>query len=77
MISLFVLLAVAGGGIRLGLNWAVRRKFGLHLSLPPIVAMLLVLLVALPEIVSPLSIKPPLGLVLGLILPDLLVRRVW
>lgn len=77
MISLFVLLAVAGGGIRLGLNWAVRRKFGLHLSLPPIVAMLLVLLVALPEIVSPLSIKPPLGLVLGLILPDLLLRRVW
>ena len=77
MISLFVLRAVAGGGIRLGLNWAVRRKFGLHLSLPPIVAMLLVLLVALPEIVSPLSIKPPLGLVLGLILPDLLLRRVW
>lgn len=77
MISLFVLLAVAGGGIRLGLNWAVWRKFGLHLSLPPVVAMLLVLLVALPEIVSPLSIKPPLGLVLGLILPDLLLRRVW
>lgn len=77
MISLFVLLAVAGGGIRLGLSWVLRRKFGLHLSLPPVVAMLLVLLVALPEIVSPLSIKPPLGLVLGLILPDLLLRRVW
>ena len=77
MISLFVLLALAGGGIRLCLNWAVRRKFGLQLSLPPIVALALVLLAAVPEILSPLSIRPPLGLVLGLVLPDLLLRRVW
>ena len=77
MISLFVLLTVAGGGIRLGLNWVLRRRFGLHLSIPPLLALLLVGLAALPEIVSPLSIKPPLGLVLGLILPDLLLRRVW
>ena len=77
MITVFVLLALAGGGIRLGLNWAVRRKFGLHLSLPPILAVALVLLVALPDPISPLSIRPPLGLVLGLVLPDLLLRRAW
>lgn len=77
MISLFVLLALTGGGIRLALNWALRRRFGLHLSLPPLLAFLLIGLAALPEIISPLSIRPPLGLVLGLVLPDLLLRRVW
>ena len=56
MISIFVLVTVVGCVCRLGLNWVLRRKLGVSLGLPPILA---------------------LGLVLGLLLPDLLLRRAW
>ena len=77
MISLFALLALAGGVCRLGLNWVLRRKLGVSLGLPPILALALVILAGLPDILSPVSINLPLGLVLGLLLPDLLLRRAW
>ena len=68
MISTFVLLTVLGGVCRLGLNWILRRKLGVYLGLPPILALALVILTGLPDILSPVSIKLPLGLVLGLLL---------
>ena len=77
MIPTFVLLAAAGGGLRLALNVAVRRKLGLSLGVPPILALALIILTGLPDILSPVSINLPLGLVLGLLLPDLLLRRAW
>ena len=77
MISTFVLLTVVGGVWRLGLNWVLQRKLGVSLGLPPILALALVVLTGLPDILSPISIKLPLGLVLGLLLPDLLLRRAW
>jgi hypothetical protein len=77
MISLFALLALAGGVCRLALNWVLRRKLGVSLGLPPILALALIILTGLPDILSPVSINLPLGLVLGLLLPDLLLRRVW
>ena len=76
MISTFVLLTAAGGVCRLGLNWVLRRKLGVSLGLP-ILALALVILTGLPDILSPVSINLPLGLVLGLLLPDLLLRRAW
>ena len=66
-----------GGVCRLGLNWVLRRKLGVSLGLPPILALALVILTGLPDILSPVSINLPLGLVLGLLLPDILLRRVW
>ena len=77
MISTFVLLTAVGGVCRLGLNWVVRRKLGVSLGLPPILALVLIILTGLPDILSPVSINLPLGLVFGLLLPDLLLRRVW
>ena len=77
MISTFVLLTFVGGLCRLGLNWVVRRKLGVSLGLPPILALALIILTGLPDILSPVSINLPLGLVFGLLLPDLLLRRVW
>ena len=77
MISTFVLLTVVGGVCRLGLNWVLRRKLGVSLGLPPILALAVIGLTALPDIISPIDINLPLGLVLGLLLPDLLLRRVW
>ena len=73
MISTFVLLTVVGGVCRLGLNWVLRRKLGMSVGLPPILALVLVILTGLPDILSPVSINLPLGL----LLPDLLLRRAW
>ena len=73
MVSTFVLLTFVGGVCRLGLNWVLRRKLGL----PPILALALVVLTGLPDILSPVSINLPLGLVLGLLLPDLVLQRAW
>ena len=77
MISTFVLLTVVGGVCRLGLNWVLRRKPGVSLGLPSILALALIILTGLPDILSPVSINLPFCLVLGLLLPDLLLRRAW
>ena len=77
MISTFVLLTAVGGVCRLGLNWVVRRNLGVSLGLPPILALAVIILTGLPDILSPVSINLPLDLVLGLLLPDLPLRRAW
>ena len=77
MISTFVLRTFVGGLFRLGLNRVLRLKLGMSLGLPPILALALVILTGLPDILSPGSINLPLGSVLGLIPPDLLLRRAW
>ena len=77
MISTFVLLTVVGGVSRLGLNGVPLRKLGMSFGLPPILALAVIILTGLPDILCPVSINLPLGLVLGLLLPDLLLRRAW
>ena len=77
MIPTFVLLAAAGGGLRLALNYAVRRKLGVAIGLPPVLALAVIVFIALPDIITPIDINLPLGLVVGLLLPDLLLRRIW
>jgi hypothetical protein len=75
MIPTFVLLASAGGLFRLGLNIGLRRKLGVSLALPPVLALAILLLTILPDMITPIDINLPLGLVVGLLLPDLLLRR--
>jgi hypothetical protein len=77
MISLFALLALAGGICRLALNWGLRHQFGVSLALPPALALGILGLAALPDMITPININLPLGLVAGLLLPDLLLRRGW
>ena len=77
MIPTFVLLALAGGVLRVALNYAVRRKLGVAIALPPVLALAVLLLAVLPDIITPIDINLPLGLVVGLLLPDLLLRRAW
>ena len=77
MISTFVLLAIVGGVCRLGLNWVLRRKLGVSLALPSALALGILGLAALPDMITPININLPLGLVAGLLLPDLLLRRGW
>ena len=77
MMTIFMLLALAGGALRVALNWVLRRYFGLSLSFPQGLAGVLLLLAVLPDIITPIDINLPLGLVVGLLLPDLLLRRAW
>ena len=77
MLTLFMLLAAAGGALRVALNYAVRRKLGVAIALPPVLALAVLLLAVLPDIITPIDINLPLGLVVGLLLPDLLLRRAW
>ena len=48
MIPTFVLLAVAGGALRVALNYAVRRKLGVAIGLPPLLALAVLVLAVLP-----------------------------
>jgi hypothetical protein len=75
MMTLFLLLAVAGGLLRLGLGLVLLQRTGTVLACPPILALGIVLLAALPEILSPIPFPLPFSLTLGFLLPDLLLRR--
>ena len=77
MIPTFVLLTAVGGGLRLALNSAVRRKLGLALGLPPVLALIILIFAVLPDMITPIDVNLPLGFVVGLLLPDLLLRRIW
>ena len=71
----FTLLVVASGLTRLVLNALVSRRFNLRLSVPQALAGALVVLAGLPTIVKPLPWPLPPSVTLGLLLPDLLLRR--
>jgi hypothetical protein len=63
MLTLFMLLAAAGGILRLALAWLLKQRWAL------------VVLSGLPEFIKPIPFPVPLGLTIGLLLPDLLLRR--
>ena len=75
MFTTFTALALAGGGLRLVLQWQLKRRWGISLAVPQILAGALVVLAGLPSFLQPLPFPVPLGLTLGLLLPDLLLRR--
>ena len=71
MLTLFILLAAAGGILRLALAWLLKQRWGVSIGVPQALAGTLVVLAGLPEFIKPV----PLGLTIGLLLPDLLLRR--
>lgn len=75
MFTGFTLLVVASGLTRLGLNALVSRRSNMRLSFPQTLAGALVVLAGLPPIMRPLPWPLPLSVTLGLLLPDLLLRR--
>ena len=75
MLTTFTLLVVMGGALRLALGWGLHRRYQLDLSVPQALAGVLVMLAGLPDILRPFPFPVPLGLTLGLLLPDLLLRR--
>ena len=75
MFTTFTALALAGGALRLVLQWQLKRRWGISLAVPQILAGAIVVLAGLPSFLQPLPFPVPLGLTLGLLLPDLLLRR--
>jgi len=68
-------LALVGGALRLVLQWQLRKRWGISLAVPQVLAGALVVLAGLPEFIKPLPFPIPLSLTLGLLLPDLFLRR--
>ena len=75
MLTLFLLLAAAGGVLRLALQWQLKKRYGITIGIPRALAGALVVLAGLPDFLKPILFPVPLGLTIGLLLPDLLVRR--
>lgn len=75
MFTTFTALVLAGGVLRLVLEWQLKRRWDISLAVPQALAGALVVLAGLPEFLKPLPFPVPLSLTLGLLLPDLLLRR--
>ncbi len=75
MLTVFVLLIVLGGVVRLALEWQLKKHWGITIGVPQALAGALVVLAGLPEMLRPFPFPVPLGLLIGLLLPDLLLRR--
>ena len=75
MFTTFTALALAGGALRLVLQWQLRKRWDISLAVPQVLAGALVVLAGLPEFLKPFPFPIPPSLTLGLLLPDLLLRR--
>ena len=75
MFTTFTALALAGGVLRLVLQWQLRKRWDISLAVPQVLAGALVVLAGLPEFIKPFPFPVPLGLTLGLLLPDLIMTR--
>ena len=75
MFTTFTALALAGGTLRLVLQWQLRKRWDISLAVPQVLAGGLVVLAGLPSMLQPFPFPIPLSLTLGLLLPDLLLRR--
>ena len=75
MLTTFTLLLAAGAGCRLALSLTLRRRYNLSLQIPQTIVVGLLVVACLPSWASPLAIPLPLGFIVGVVLPDLFVRR--
>ena len=76
MLTLFLLFAISGGVLRLALQWGVCKCWGITIGVPQALAGALVVLAGLREFLRPFPFPVLLGITIGLLLPDLLVRRI-
>lgn len=76
MLTTFTLLTAAGVSFRLASAWVLRRRYDLRLTIPDVLAVVLLVMAGLPGWLSPVPFPLPFSFTLGVVLPDLLVRRV-
>ena len=75
MFMTFTALALAGCALRLVLQWQLKKRWDISLAVPQVLAGTLMVLAGLPSMLQPFPFPVPLSLTLGLLLPDLLLRR--
>lgn len=75
MFATFTLLIAAGIGFRLSLAWGLQRHYDLRLTIPQVLAVVLLVLAGLPDWLRPIPFPLPFSFTLGAVLPDLLIRR--
>ena len=75
MITLFILLITVSGLFRFVLDWFLKKHCGVRLGIPQILASPLIILAALPAILKPIQFPIPLSITIGLLLPELVLRR--
>ncbi|NIZ63492.1 hypothetical protein DL239_21275 [Sedimentitalea sp. CY04] len=75
MLTSFPLLAAVGLALRCALNWGLSNRWGLSLTVPQILAGALIVLAGLPDLLKPFAYPLPLSFTLGVVLPDLFLRR--
>lgn len=75
MFTPFLLLLAAGVGFRLTLSWILRKTFSLDFAIPQALAGAVLVLACLPSWLQPIPLPLPLGVTLGMVLPDLLLTR--
>ena len=75
MLTSLTSLAIAGGALRLALNCQLKKRWAISLTVPQALAGALIVLAGLPEFLKPIPFPIPVGLILGLLLPDLFLRR--
>ena len=75
MLTSLTSLAIAGGALRLALNWQLKKRWAVSLAVPQALALALIGLALLPDILKPLPFPIPVGLTLGLVMPDLFLQR--
>ncbi|WP_181893406.1 hypothetical protein [Falsiruegeria mediterranea] len=76
MFATYTLLMATGVGFRLALAWGLRRRYDLRLTIPEVLAVVLLVLAGLPDWLQPIPFPLPFSFTLGAVLPDLLMRRV-
>lgn len=75
MLTSLTSLAMAGGVLRLFLQWQIKKRWAVSLAVPQALAGALVVFAGLPEFLQPIPFPIPIGLAIGLLLPDLFLRR--
>ena len=59
MFTTFTALALAGGALRLVLQWQLRKRWDISLAVPQVLAGALVVLAGLPSILQALPLSSP------------------
>lgn len=76
MLTTFTLLTAAGVSFRLASAWGLRKRYNLRLTIPEVLAVVLLVLAGLPDWLRPIPFPLPYSFTLGAVLPDLLIRKV-
>lgn len=59
MLTTFTLLTAAGVGFRLALAWGLRKRYNLRLTIPEVLAVVLLVLAGLPDWLRPIPFPFP------------------